>query len=481
MKKLINYSLLLIACTATFSSCKKYLNINENPNAAEEAPINGLLSNATYYTAYNVFEIGNITSYYTQYLTSPNAGSDIDIYNPINPNDAWRGAYDDNLNKYIYGVYNIMTDLHDMKNFAAERGLIAYTGVSDVLMALHLNMASNIWGDIPYSESFMGVANITPAFDNQEAIYDTALKLLDEGIAALQQPDAADQLDASSDFIHAGSAGAWIKTAHALKARMLNQLSKTSEYNADAVLAELAAAYTSNADDAQVTLFSVRNPWAQVAEDNANLNLDGWLSSYFIDAANGTMYGVFDPRLPLITDTTIYGDYRGTPNGKGRTGTGTENKECYLSVDGWYSSTNSPLQIITYTECAFIKAEAEFRKGDKVAAYTDYVNAITSNMQKMSVETTAANAYITNPAVAVGANNLTLQLIFKEKYIGCFLSPVTWDDMRRLDYDYKDFTLPLGAVLPDFIRRTSYPASETSANGSNVPAYTLSDHLWWDQ
>ena len=74
-----------------------------------------------------------------------------------------------------------------------------------------------------------------------------------------------------------------------------------------------------------------------------------------------------------------------------------------------------------------------------------------------------------------------MKVIFKEKYMGCFLSPVTWDDMRRFDYDYTGFTLPQGAVLPDFIRRTSYPTLETSANGGNVPVVTLSDHLWWDQ
>ena len=63
---------------------------------------------------------------------------------------------------------------------------------------------------------------------------------MDAGINLLQQPDADGQLDAGSDFIHEGSAEAWIKTAHALKARMLNQLSKTTDYNADAVLNEIA-------------------------------------------------------------------------------------------------------------------------------------------------------------------------------------------------------------------------------------------------
>ena len=88
MKKLIYYTLVLSVFLIIFSSCKKYLDINENPNAGEEPPINGLLANVTYSTAYNVFNVSNITSYYAQYLSSPNPGSDVDIYNPIDPNTA---------------------------------------------------------------------------------------------------------------------------------------------------------------------------------------------------------------------------------------------------------------------------------------------------------------------------------------------------------------------------------------------------------
>ncbi|HEY6976646.1 MAG TPA: SusD/RagB family nutrient-binding outer membrane lipoprotein [Chitinophagaceae bacterium] len=483
MKNIIqNISIALFALVIiTLSSCKKYLDINQNPNAAEEPPINGLLANTTYSTAYNVYSAGNITSYYTQYLSSPNPASDVDIYNTINTSDTWTGVYDYDLSKYRYGFYNIMTDLYDMRKFAAQKGLNAYIAVSDILMALHLNMATNLWGDIPYTEAFLGVENLTPKFDDAHALFDTSLALLDAGINLLQQPDADGQLDAGSDFIHAGSADAWIKTAHAIKARMLNQLSKTTDYNADAVLGEIASAYTDNADDAQVSIFEVRNPWAQVAQNNAGLDLDGWLSSYFVNATNSATYGVFDPRLPLITDTTKYGDYRGTPNGKGRIGTGTEQEECYLSVTGWYSSDNSPLQIITYAECKFIQAEAAFRKGDKQTAYDAYLAGIEANMEKMDVRDTAITRYTTEPTVAVGANNITLALILKEKYMACFLNPVTWDDMRRFDYNYKNFTLPVNAVLTTFIRRTSYPVDEISTNGKNVPDIQLTDHLWWDQ
>jgi hypothetical protein len=467
MKAIHFYTAILIVVLGT--GCKKYLDINQNPNAAEEPPINGLLASTTYSTATNVFNASNFTSYYTQYLSSPNTASDVDIYNPVDASGTWTG------------FYSTMTNLYDLRKFASQKGLNAYLGVSDILMALNLNMASNLWGDLPYSQAFLGVSNLTPAFDNQKDLFDTCINLLDKGITALQQPDANDELDTKSDFIHGGSTAAWIKTAHALKARMYTQLTKTNSYDPNTVLAEVAASYTSNSDDAQVTTFEVRNPWAQVAINNAGLNLDGWLSSYFVNATSSTTYGVFDPRLPLIATLTKYNDYRGTPNGKGRTGTGTEHEESYLGVGQWYSADNSPLQIVTYSEVKFIEAEADFRKGDKAAAYDAYLAGITSNMRKMNVPDTAIQRYINDPSVAVGADNLTLPLIMKEKYVALFLSPVTWDDMRRFDYNYKDFVLPLHAALPTFIRRMNYPVNEISANGKNVPAVELSDKLWWDK
>ncbi|MGN6212178.1 SusD/RagB family nutrient-binding outer membrane lipoprotein [Parafilimonas sp.] len=471
MSKLKIYKRLMVfgCMVLLLGSCKKYLDINQNPNAALQPPIAGLLANVTNTAAINVFRIADWTSYYTQYLASPSAGASTDTYEDVDASSAW--------NNY----YNIMTDLYDMKMQGRENGLNAYIGVSDVLMALHINMASNVWGNIPYSEAFIGVDNIHPVYDDQKALYDTCLKLLNDGMAALNQPDADGELDASSDFIHAGDVAAWIKTAHALKARMLNQVSKTSSYNADAVLAELAQAYTSNEDDAQITAFDGFNPWAQEAHNNASLLLDGWLSANFVNAMNGTTYGLFDPRLPLITDTTRYGDYRGTVNGAGAIGNNTVHNECYLTVGKWYSSDQSPLEIITFAECKFIEAEAKFRKGDKAGAYAAYLAGITANMNKIGVSGGDITSYITNPIVAVGEAGITLKLIFKEKYAALFLSPVTWDDMRRTDYDYKDFSLPVGAALNTFIRRMNYPSTEISTNGSNIPTVQLSDHLWWDQ
>ena len=479
MKKysiIISSLLLLLILTA---GCKKYLDVNVNPNATSNPPIAGLLANVTSLTAHNTFDLADWVSYYTQYLASPSEASSGDTYDQRDPSGTWGD------------IYNVLTDCYDMRKFAEEKGWKAYAGTADILTAINLSMASNVWGDLPYSEAFIGVQNLTPKYDNQKAIYDTCLQLLDRGIAIMQTVTKDDAFDGSSDFIHHGNARAWVKTGFAVKARLLNQVSKTAQYSASAVLAAVDSAYTSNNDDAQVTQFAINNPWNAVAISNANLVLDGWLGAYFVNATNGAIYGVFDPRLPQITNEAIGGlyagvtvpaGYRGTPNGAGFQGkANTIHVQCYLDPDKWYSSPNSPLQIITNSEVRFIEAEAAFRAGDKQRAYDAYIAGITASMNKLNVPADSITKYITNPVVAVGKDALTLQLIMKEKYVATFLLPVAWVDMRRFDYNYKGFALPANATLNTFIRRGDYPSSATARNGKNVPAWSRTDHLWWDQ
>lgn len=468
MKKYSIYLSLFIALMA-LGGCKKYLDINDNPNAANEPPIEGLLANATHLTPYNVYYVADLVSYYVQYLASPSPGGTADTYDQSDPTTSWGS------------IYNTLTDLHEMRNLAYTKGKLAYAGVADILTAYNLSLASNIWGDLPYSEAFVGTENLFPAYDDQKVIYDSCLVMIDRGISLLQNPDAEDQLDEVSDFIHHGSNAAWVKTAYSLKARLLNQVSKTGQYSASAVLTAVGNGYTSNDDDAAIIDFSVRNPWCQTARNNDNLLLDGWLGAYFVNAMNGNTFGVFDPRLPYITDTTMFLDFRGTPNGEGYQGTrNTDNAQSTLVQGDWYSATNSPLLILTNAELRFIEAEAELRSGEPTRAYDAYLDGITANMTKLNLPADSIDRYLNDPAVGVGAGNITLELIMKEKYVACFLQPVTWVDMRRMDYNYQDFALPANVTLSTFIRRADYPSTETTRN-PNVPAYERTDHLWWDQ
>lgn len=473
MKKIL-YTAALAVLALSFSACEKYLDKLENPNLVTEPPLNGLLAKATFESGMDVYRMGYNVSYLVQYQASSSSGSDIDIYNPVNFSSMWTS------------FYGAMMNIAQLNKMAEEKGATQHLGIGKILMAYHLNMLISAFGDVPFEEAFKGQELLTPHFDDQSALHATSIKLLDEGIAALTQANPSLDLDANSDVIHGGDVDAWIKTAYALKARFMNQLSKTASYSADNILSALSNAYSSNADDATLTAFTdgdpYGSPWYSVAYDNTQLNLDGWLSTTIVNAMNGTTYGVSDPRLPLIATITKFGDYRGTRNGAGRIGSGTDDEESYLWVQGFYSKPNAPVQLATYSEMKFIEAEAAFRKGEKETAYNAYLAGISANMDKIGVANADKNTYLTSPVVAVGKNNITLALIFKEKYVAMILNPEAWVDARRFDYQYKDFQLPLNAALSSFIRRLAYPDVEVSRNGPNVPSIGgLDEQLWWDE
>lgn len=463
----------VVSGTLLFPSCKKgYLDVNqEDPNLTDKPPVDALMAGVTYQTGVNVFNAGNITSYYVQQLASPNVGSGSDVYDDVDRSTTWKN------------LYYTAADARQLSQLAATRNAYEHVGVAKVTEAINMSILIDLFGDVPYTQAF-NKELFTPTYDGAEAVYDSCLLLIDQGIASLNQADPAIALNGDNDLIHGGAAdekAAWIKTAYALKARLLNRLSKTAEYDPEAILAALGQAYTSNSDDAQVTRFEGRSLWNEVAQNNANLSLDGWLSSTFVNALNGATYGVVDPRLKYIANLTRFGDYRGTRNGAGRVGTGTDDDESYLSVNGYYSRPGAPLLLITYAEMKFIESEAAFAT-DKERSYQAYLDGISANMSKTGVPDVERNAYINNPAVAVGAPAFTRALLFKEKYVATFLQPETWTDARRFDYQYKDFTLPVGALLDTYIRRIGYPTTEISRNAANIPAVnSLADRLWWDQ
>ncbi|CAL1518103.1 SusD/RagB family nutrient-binding outer membrane lipoprotein [Chitinophaga sp. MM2321] len=457
----------LLILALCFAGCKKELDINNNPNQAEVPPLNGLLASATYNTSYNVYKVSNITSYFVQYLASPNANGASDTYEATDYSTTWQSLYDN------------MTDIHDLIEQATEAGATQHVGAAEVMMAINLEMLNDLWGTVPYTQAF-NISILQPGYTPDDSVYLQCLALLDDGIAQLEKAGSLYELDPVKDLLHGGKVSAWIKTGYTVKARILNHLTKKTTYDATAVLAAIANAYTSNSDDAQLQRFQSLSPWNQAAVNNANNSLDGWLSTNFVDAMNGNTYGVFDPRLPMITDTTRFGDYRGTLNGAGRIGSGTDAEECYLSQVGFYSKGGAPLLVATNAECRFIEAEAAFRNGNKPLAYQAYLRGISANMDKIGVDTVLRNAYINNPVVGVGAGNITLALILKEKYAAQFLHPDTWNDARRYDYQYKDFHLPVNAQLTTFIRRVAFPDTEKSRNNGNVPSVTLTDNIWWD-
>ena len=452
------------------TGCDGYLDINEDPNDPTDVPVGALLASTTFLTGSNVFTMGGITTNYVQHLASPNQASASDIYERLSFDGTWRNIYD------------VMADLRAIQAKGAETGATDYVGIAQILEAFHLASLVDLWGDVPYSEAFDPDATLNPSYDSGQQLYGVALALLDQGIAALQAGGST-ITPGGDDFIHGGDTDAWVRTGYALKARLLNHYSETPEYDPAAVLAAVDLAYTSADDNATVGYFEEQiNPWADVAIDNANLFLGGWLSEQTVQALDGTTTGVVDPRIEAYTDTTDAGIYLGTVNGAGRGAASESGSRSVLTTNTYYARTTAPLEIITYPEVKLIEAEAALRAGQSDRAYAAYVEAIRSHMATLGVASAAAEAYLAAPQVGVGAGALGLDDVFREKYKVMFLNPEAWVDARRYDYAYQGFDLPANSELSTFIRRLDYPDTERTRNRANVPAaVSLTDRVWWDR
>ena len=472
--KFRNKLTVLIGATVVLlaSACESFLDVNENPNNPEDAPVTGLLTNSTLETARNVYRAGSATSNYVQYLASPNPASSSDTMDPTDFSSTW------------FNLYNVMTDLTVIIDKSTESGASHYLGVAQILMALNLGMAVDFFGDIPYSEGF-DFETVTPVYDDDQELYGQVLSLLDQGIANLKLETT--RTIGEDDFIFQGDIAKWEKFAYTLKARYLIHTQSYAE-----ALTALDNGFESNGDDAKVFFFEqAYNPWAEVAIDNDNLLLGGWISEQFIQAMDGTSYPVFDPRLPLMVGTTSTGEFVGTVNGAGRGNAPEKGARSTLIPGQYYTSETSPVLIATFAELKFIEAEAALPT-DKNRAYAAYIAGIKAHMDMLTYEEEedqadyelAKAAYLAAPSVAVGADGLTLDLIMKEKYVAMFLHPETWNDARRFDYAYKDMSLPANLnpnLNGEYIRRMAYPDSEVSRNGNNVPQVTLLDRIWWDE
>ncbi len=454
------------------SSCGDYLDVNVDPTRINETQVTlaALLPTVIEGTSQAQFNcVRNSTGMITQHITSV-TGTGEDQHIEVRSGNAWTSLY-----------LTAMSNINILIEKANAQSSPHYAGAAKILLAYNLNMATTTWENIPFSQAF-SIQNLKPDFDNQEAIYTKTHQLLDEAILDLDKTSVKKM--GADDMLYAGNLVRWKAAAKALKARIALQASAKNGVTAanNALTALSAAAMTSNADDLQL-IYNTKNlnPWhSGVALANVTGNLTVRHSQQFVDALNGTTYGVFDPRMPIVGGRTTANaaatTWIGVENGSGNAG------NVDFSATSWHSRNTSPIQFITFSEQKFIQAEAEFLKnggtttsvGTTAAGYQAYLDGINANMMKLGVADTGRTRYMADPKVAVGAANLTLQLIMAEKFKSLFLNAETWNDYRRWDYSkdvFKDLDLPRNqsvALGGKWIERALYPLEELSRNGDVV-------------
>ncbi len=369
----------------------------------------------------------------------------------------------DNLWSSIYATLLINSSIIIDKSENTEGKSSPYNaGVGKVVMATTLGLATDVFGDMPYSDALKGNQNVlTPTFDTQEQIYTTLLGLLDAAAADFSKPSAENLVALNGDVIYAGSVAKWKKAAYSIKARHLLQLSGVNGNAAyTEALAAAANGFTSNADDMMVPWESAnKNPIYQFMLDRGDIRMGATL----VDL----MKSIDDPRLPFYCAKDGDGEYTGSV-------IGSQNENA--SKPGTYVAGDvAPSIVMSYAELQFIVAEANFVLGKPTEALTALKAGVNASVTKVTGAAMDTTWYNTN----IKGETLSLELIMTQKYIATFGTNQAYSDYRRVGLPV--ITPHPAGTLPALPTRYPYAQDEISYNGANVPSVIISDKLWWDK
>ncbi len=481
MKRTIKYYLAGLAIAALIlPGCKKFLDVNENPNATEKAGEAQILpavqANAAYVTGqyYQVFG-GMWAQYWTQSQTS-NQYKTIDSYasTASDFNTMWSLMYAGGLSD---------TDSLISKRFVKKTA--NYAAIGYAMRAYIFQLLTDAFGDIPLKEALKGDKNLSPTYDTQKEVYDSIFVWLDRSIS-LADPDS-DFTPGTDDLMGGGDMEFWIQFANTLKLRAYMRL---SEVDAPRAQAGIAAMYAAGAEflsgDARVeynTAGGNQNPLyaemvglsrvqniraSSTAVDKFKANADPRLTKFYTlvsGVVQSTRQGSFD------TTNTLRALSRPSPllGGDARTD----------------ASASAPVKLISEAESYFLQAEAAARTWGTGNAQALYEAGIRASFLAYGLTTANANTYIAGAGKWPGGGiPAQVKAIITQKYFAMCGNQnfEAWSEYRRTGYP--DFLLDsYASVLPAGVKpaRFLYPQTEQTRNRNFPGNKKIDEKVWWDK
>jgi hypothetical protein len=463
----------LLLMVLVLGSCKKWIDtsMNANPDAPKDVPMASLVPAIEANMAYTLIggnDYTRVTSQWVQYyqgVARQSQGESNYIWHDGDVDNVWNTAY-----------AGIMENILILKNKAKDAKDNMNLGIANVLMAESIGFVTDIWGDVPFSQAFQGMAQLQTPFDKQQDIYPTIISLLNAAIASFQATplvyEIGDLIYPNGDGDPAAQGAAWLKAAYSLKARYQLHLCKIDPTSWASALASInAGALASNDDDMQFafgTNVGQQNPLFQFMDQRGDIAMH----KTFIDMLNIR----FDPRVTVYasvayTDSLgnhyVGADWGSTGEGASLPGTAV-------------ASPNSSVQFIDYTECLFIKAECEYKaNAADPQVKTDLVNAVSASLNKWGV---FSAPYIAAYTAVVDTMNVSLyKEIMTQKYIALYNQGEPFNDWRRTDNLIGLIANPTPSAVFNIIpRRFPYSLGEKSYNSNTPTTVTMWDRVWWD-
>lgn len=424
---------------------------------------------------------------------------------PSNASNAWQ--FD------IFG--GALTDLSVIIKQGTQNGNWHYVGIAKLQRAYIFSQMVDLYGDLPFSEATLGAEKIYPVYEDDAAVYEKVLQLIDEGLADLSKSSTVSPN--VNDLIYPQTTSArwvsislpkWIKMGNTLKLKLYNQIRLVDPNRARTAINALLAAgnslITAESDDFQFafgTSVAPDNRHPNYQADYENTTRENYMSNYF----NTLLTGLSDPRIPYYFYNQGAAFAGRIPGSDATAGSDANSRSLYglFPVGGRYTSGtgvaastntalgNAPFRMLTSYMRAFIVAEAQLTlNNDPVTASNALAEGIRASLTKVSnfavassgpaIPQTTIDAYVTARVTQFGAaSNDTerLRIIMTQKYIAQFGTGVeSYTDYRRTGFPaIGSISNPLGG----FPLRLFYDLQEFG--GPNAPTQLpITTPIFWD-
>lgn len=221
-----SFKLLMIPILSlTLFSCDNYLDINDSPNGltydqlTPELMLPGAQLSTYRVQSTTMNQLGNVfMNSWTRNVNSYGNGYDRELQ-LILDNTFYNGIWD--------GLYRNIMNFEAINTFPDDSGKYDYyKAVSKICKAHYTQYIVDLYGNAPYSQAWKGNANLTPAYDDDYAIYQSLIAELEDARDLINNADpsvAADITD--KDIMLHGDLNMWIEFANTIELRMLLRMS----------------------------------------------------------------------------------------------------------------------------------------------------------------------------------------------------------------------------------------------------------------
>ena len=489
MKKVLYIPLLVVLTATMLTSCEDWLDINVSKDAPVTVTCEEVMPSLLFYACQGVYDFAEYGTYLSQCLTTGGKATTSSLpykngwggFMEMNRHPQWRRHY-----------YDVGVNAQYLIADAESKGARNYILVTRTLLLNSLMLTTDLFGEMPRSEAYK---SNTPPYDTQEDIYAYMEQEFQDLLKLYDDPEWVDcptntTINEKRDRMFAGDLNKWRAFTKALYCRFLvrkipnwDNTPATCEKIINAV-DEVLAIWGDDASYEPLYKFSggsaeqncqwgpskpkMNLGWAQARANDLDQALP---SSFFLSILGAYPKNAAAEDKTMASASVLYAlDPRATRMMQPRKNAATESAlrglrnnigmdvsmkvtyypDLYCNTDtamaakksNPYTRDDGYIAFITTEELLFIKAEAQYWKGDKPSAYNTTKEAVERSFKRYTVHGNMGDERYVNEEMLIDmfyryrlpAGKFTIAHLMQQKYVALYLQPEQWCDVRRYNY-----------------------------------------------